>query len=230
MQKQNIKAIIVAGGVGKRMGKTIPKQFLIINQKPIIIHTLHRFLEVLLPHRIVVSIKEEQKDKLLSLFQDFGISSVHIVNGGETRTDSVRNGLMAIYNTEPNFRGFVLIHDAVRPFVSKMFLEQFIKELTVKNSLITVCPIKNSLRRITNKGTEVVNREEFLEVQTPQGFLFQEIYEAYLRTNSKFTDDASLYEFYYQKSVHTIEYLPENIKITTLVDLVLADYLSKNGF
>ncbi len=227
---ENIKVIIVAGGVGKRMGKNIPKQFLPINQKPIIIHTLQRFLEVCDPKDIVITIKENQLSKLISLLEEYDIQGIKIAYGGEYRTDSVRNGLQLIQNTELNYSGFVLIHDAVRPFISKSFLEQFIIKLRESQNLITTCPIKSSLRKITENGTQVVNREEFLEVQTPQGFLFSDIYEAYINCNQNFTDDASLYESYFQKPVNSIEYIPENIKITTIVDLVLADYLSKNGF
>ncbi len=226
----NIKVIIVAGGVGKRMGKNIAKQFLLINQKPIIIHTIQRFLEVCNPKDIVITVKEEQLSKLNSLLQEYDIQGIKIAYGGEHRTDSVRNGLQAIQNTEPNYSGLVLIHDAVRPFVSKEFLEKFIFKLKESQNLITTCPVKNSLRKITEKGTHVVDRADYLEVQTPQGFLFSDIYEAYIHTSQNFTDDASLYESYFQKPVYHINYIPENIKITTIIDLILADYLSKNGF
>ncbi len=230
MNLNNFKVIIVAGGSGKRMGKDIPKQFLTIHQKPIIIHTLQRFLQVFEPHNMIICIKENHKPKLEALLQEYNLQGITFVNGGEHRTDSVRNGLKAIHQLEPNFMGYVLIHDAVRPFVSVDFLKQFLSELTKKNPLIAVCPVKNSLRKITENGTEAVNREHYLEVQTPQGFLFPEIYEAYQNTSQLFSDDASLYENYFHKPIYTIQYIPENIKITTIVDLILADYLVKNGY
>lgn len=230
MNFDNIRIIIVAGGIGKRMGKNIAKQFLPVNQKPIIIHTLQRFLEVFPAKNITVAIKEEQIEKFNTLLQEYHIQDIQIAFGGEHRTDSVRNGLQTIKNNEPNFSGYVLIHDAVRPFVSKNFLEQFTSKLLEVKTLITTCPIKNSLRKITENGTHAVNRDEYLEVQTPQGFLFSEIYEAYSKTSQIYSDDASLYENYFKKPVYHINYIPENIKITTLVDLILADYLSKNGF
>ncbi|GIV44058.1 MAG: 2-C-methyl-D-erythritol 4-phosphate cytidylyltransferase [Bacteroidia bacterium] len=226
----NIKLVIVSGGMGKRMGKNIPKQFLSINRKPIIIHTIERFLEIFPPSNIIIVIKENQIPQLNTFLQEYNIHGISIALGGEHRTDSVRNGLQTIKNQDSQFSGYVLIHDAVRPFVKKDFLEQFIKKLYEKQNLITTCPVKNSLRRITEKGTQVVNREEYLEVQTPQGFLFQEIYEAYINSSQTFFDDASLYEHYYQKPVYNIDYIPENIKITTVVDLILADYLSQAGF
>lgn len=226
----NTKLVIVSGGMGKRMGKNVPKQFLTVNRKPIIIHTIERFLEVLAPSNITVVIKEDQVPQLNAFFQEYSIHGVQIAFGGQHRTDSVRNGLQAIKNLEPQFSGYVLIHDAVRPFVKKEFLEQFIKKLYEKQNLITTCPVKNSLRKITENGTQVVNREEYLEVQTPQGFLFPEIYEAYINSSQTFFDDASLYEHYYQKPVFNIDYIPENIKITTVIDLILADYLSQAGF
>lgn len=226
----SVKVIIVAGGIGKRMGKNIAKQFLPINQKPIIIHTLSRFLEIVQPENIIVCIKEDQQNQLYQLLNEFGIHGIQTALGGEHRTDSVRNGLQAIKNLTPDFDGYVLIHDSVRPFVKKEFLEKFISELSEKKALVTTCSIKNSLRKITDNGTLSVNREEYLEVQTPQGFLFSEIYEAYTHVSQHFFDDASLYEHYFHKPVFTINYIPENIKITTIVDLILADYLAKNEF
>lgn len=230
MNENKIKVIIVAGGIGKRMGKNIAKQFLPLHDKPIIIHTLLRFLQIVTPENIIVCVKDNHITKLQQLLQEFQIPNVHITPGGEHRTDSVRNGLQYLYNFCSEFSGYVLIHDAVRPFVKKDFLEKFVSQLLQVHALITTCPVKNSLRKITENGTIAVNREEYLEVQTPQGFLFKEIYEAYSHTKQIFFDDASLYENYFKKPVHSIEYIPENIKITTVVDLVLAEYLVKNGF
>jgi len=231
MDINKIKVVLVAGGVGKRMGKEVPKQFLVINGKPIIIHTIQRFLEVFPAENLIVTIKENQFSQWNSFLNEFKIKGLHTTYGGEHRTDSVRNGLKAVKENDPQFSGYVLIHDAVRPFISKSFLQNFISQLlTNHKALITACPVKNSLRKITENGTIAVNREEFWEVQTPQGFLFSEIYEAYSQTQKNFSDDASLYESYFSNPVVIAEYIPENIKITTIIDLILAEYLFKNGF
>jgi 2-C-methyl-D-erythritol 4-phosphate cytidylyltransferase len=230
MQSNLFKVIIVAGGVGKRVGKDVPKQFLPINNHPILIHTLKKFLPIFSPEHIVLCIKNEQVPKLYQILSEFQIQGIQITNGGEHRTDSVRNGLQYIHQICPNYEGFVLIHDAVRPFVSTSFLQEFTNTLQEKKALVTVCPIKNSIRKKEGDFSYAVNREDYWEVQTPQGFLFSEIYEAYAHTNQLFSDDASLYENYFKKPVSIIEYIPENIKITTVIDLILADYLAKNGY
>lgn len=229
--ENEFRVIIVAGGVGKRMGKNIPKQFLLLRDKPIIIHTVERFLQLFAPSQILLAIRQDGEAQLRKILAKHEMPSFSITYGGEHRTDTVFNSLNFIAQNEPNFDGFVIIHDAVRPFISAAFLQAFCKELKAKQSLITVTEPKNSLRQKTPDGKSIpVLREEYYEVHTPQGFRFRPLLEAYSKAQHPYTDDASLYQEITQMPVETIPFIYENIKITTIADLATAEYLILNGF
>lgn len=229
--ENEFRVIIVAGGVGKRMGKNIPKQFLLLRDKPIIVHTLERFLQVFDPSQILLAIRQDCEAQMRKILTQHELPTFTITYGGEHRTDTVFNALNFIAQNEPHFDGFVIIHDAVRPFITASFLQTFCKELKEKNALITVAEPKNSLRHKTKDGKSVpVLREEYFEVHTPQGFRFRALLDAYFKSQHPYTDDASLYQELTQQPVEVLPFIHENIKITTIADLATAEYLILNGY
>ncbi len=219
--------IIVAGGKGLRMGGELPKQFLPINGKPILMHTLERFKEYSDSNasdglHIILVLPKEQQDFWHSLCQKHHFNVTHtIVSGGATRFHSVQNGLKAIPDDE---EGVVGIHDGVRPFVSLDVIKRCFEEARTKKAVIPVMPVTETLRDIT-EGKNVY-RENYKIVQTPQTFDIQLLKEANKQPYTEsFTDDASVVEGIGQK-VTMVEGNRENIKITTPFDLKIADVIN----
>ncbi len=219
--------IIVAGGKGLRMGGELPKQFLPINGKPILMHTLERFKEYSDSIasdglHIILVLPKEQQDFWHSLCQKHHFNVTHtIVSGGATRFHSVQNGLKAIPDDE---EGVVGIHDGVRPFVSLDVIKRCFEEARTKKAVIPVMPVTETLRDVT-EGKNVY-RENYKIVQTPQTFDIQLLKEANKQPYTEsFTDDASVVEGIGQK-VTMVEGNRENIKITTPFDLKIADVIN----
>ena len=221
-------AIIVAGGKGLRMGGEIPKQFIPVAGKPILMHTLEKFkrygesLAGIEGLEIILVLPKEQQEYWAELCQKYSFKASHtVVNGGETRFHSVQNGLKAI----PDFaEGVVGIHDGVRPFVSLDVIKRCYEEARVKKAVIPVMPVTETLRDVT-QGKNVY-RENYKIVQTPQTFDIQLLKAANRQPYSEaFTDDASVVEAFGQK-VTMVEGNRENIKITTPFDLKIADVIN----
>ena len=221
-------AIIVAGGKGLRMGGEIPKQFIPVAGKPILMHTLEKFkrygesLAGIEGLEIILVLPKEQQEYWAELCRKYSFKVSHtVVNGGETRFHSVQNGLKAI----PDFaEGVVGIHDGVRPFVSLDVIERCYEEARVKKAVIPVMPVTETLRDVT-QGKNVY-RENYKIVQTPQTFDIQLLKAANRQPYSEaFTDDASVVEAFGQK-VTMVEGNRENIKITTPFDLKIADVIN----
>ncbi|MBD8491163.1 2-C-methyl-D-erythritol 4-phosphate cytidylyltransferase [Echinicola sp. CAU 1574] len=219
----NRAAIIVAGGRGTRMGTPIPKQYLEIGDKPVLMHTLeifHKFdqsldLILVIPENDF-SFWEELKDK-------FGFQVPHqVVAGGKSRFQSVKNGLGAIDWDE----GLVAIHDGVRPFVSKEVIGKSFEEAERTGSGIAVVPLKDSIRKLTDENRSFYQeRQYFRLVQTPQTFDLGKIRQAFNVTElHHFTDDATVYE-HQGWQVSLIAGNAENIKITTPEDMDYAEFL-----
>ncbi len=218
----NRYTIIVAGGKGLRMGKEIPKQFLVVAGRPVLAHTLenfHRFD----PHmELVVVLPVAQQNYWRELCTEYNITVPHrIANGGETRFHSVSNGLALIPD-----EGLVAIHDGVRPLVSHEVIEACFHIAEERGGAIPVLPMTDSLRQLQpNQASQSVNRADYVSVQTPQTFRVNEIKRAYNAPYKDcFTDDASVYE--------SAGYTPalvqgnrENLKVTLPADLLLADIL-----
>lgn len=215
------QVIIVAGGNGNRMNSELPKQFLTLNNKPILIHTIEVFLQydsntslfLVLPEAYHV-LWEELKAKHLPTIQ------IQLIAGGEERFFSVQNALPFLSN-----EGVVAIHDGVRPLVSEATLERCFTALETNAAVIPVLPVVESLRRVTGSSTEHINRSEYVTVQTPQCFKVDVLKKAYQQAYSEnFTDDASVVEAI-GTEITTVEGNPENIKITTPSDLRIAEAL-----
>ena len=221
-------AIIVAGGKGLRMGGEIPKQFIPVAGKPILMHTLEKFrrfgdsMACLGGLEIILVLPEEQQEYWAELCTKYSFKVPHtVVNGGETRFHSVQNGLKAIPD---NAEGLVGIHDGVRPFVSLDVIKRCYEEARVKKAVIPVMPVTDTLRDVT-QGKNVY-RENYKIVQTPQTFDIQLLKAANQQPYSKaFTDDASVVEAIGQE-VTMVEGNRENIKITTPFDLKIADVIN----
>ncbi len=214
--------IIVAGGKGLRMGNDIPKQFLPVAGKPILMHTIERFHEYDENLKVILVLPESQQAywKELCETYHFGISHT-VVNGGDTRFQSSKNGLAAIPDGED---GVVGIHDGVRPFVSKEVIAECYETAREEYAAIPVYAVTDTLRYIDKRGGgKNVLRDDYRIVQTPQTFDISLAKQAFNQGyKEQFTDDASVVESL-GCQVAMVEGNRENIKITTPFDLKVAE-------
>ena len=220
-------AVIVAGGKGLRMGGDIPKQFLPIGGKPVLMRTLERFKEYSPDLQIILVLPAEQHDYWEQLCKEYAFSVEHqVANGGQTRFHSVQNGLNMI---PEDAQGVVGIHDGVRPFVNTEVIARCYETARTAKAVIPVMPVVETLRYIGEDGKgQNVYREHYKSVQTPQTFDIQLLKEANRQPyKESFTDDASVIEAMGQ-SVTMVEGNKENIKITTPFDMIIAEALLKN--
>ena len=225
--EQHFSVIIVAGGKGSRVGGDIPKQFQPIGGKPMLMRTIEAFYNFDYRMRIVIVLPEQFRDFWNELCEKHKFDITHtIVNGGETRFHSVKNGLSEISEDE-----IVGIHDAARPFVSKEVIGRCYREaFDFRCGIIPVIEEKNSVRILTGYESKPFDRDRIRLVQTPQVFpadLLKNAYETPYR--EEFTDDASVAEDD-GIQIKLVEGDEKNIKITTPFDLELADFLYKNNF
>lgn len=211
-------AILVAGGKGLRMGGDIPKQFLPIGGKPVLIRTIEVFCQAYPDIHIILVLPVSQQDYWQQLCQDYHFTiPVQIADGGETRFHSVINGLKLI---PEGTEGIVGVHDGVRPFVSVETIRRCYDEAVEFGAVVPVISVVETVRQLIKDGTSVtVPRDEYKLVQTPQTFRISLLKEAYQQPyTSFFTDDASVVEAL-GKPVHLVEGNRENIKITTPADI-----------
>ena len=217
-------AVIVAGGHGTRMQNDVPKQFIEILGKPVLVHTIESFLKAEVDVLILVLAKEyfkrwqSIKDKWLPNYP------IRLVEGADSRFHSVRNGLKGVDGT-----GMVAIHDAARPCVSTRLINSSFKAASVYKTAVAAVALKDSIREKSGSTTISRDRSNYYLVQTPQTFDNKLLKKAYMQPyNIRFTDDASVVSSDGHE-VHLIEGSYENIKITTDGDLYLAKlFLSKN--
>lgn len=210
--------LIVAGGKGLRMGADIPKQFLPVGGKPVLMRTLEAFYAYNQDMRIILVLPHGQQDYWKRLCGEYRFDIPHsIADGGETRFHSVRNGLALV--DEP---GLVGVHDGVRPFVSQEVIARCYALAATKLAVVPVVKVVETVRRLTDAGSITVNRDEYRLVQTPQVFDGEVLKQAYSQPyTSAFTDDASVVEAW-GVPVTLTEGNRENIKITTPFDLKVA--------
>lgn len=217
--------IIVAGGSGTRMGTTLPKQFLDINKKPVLMHTLEVFHRFDPKSKIILGLPEPQMDFWQQLCAQHNFKIEHQLSpGGETRFHTVKNALNLV-----DGEGLVAVHDGVRPLVSTDTLERCFDGAESDGATIPVLPVVESVRQLTNSGSIAVDRSQYVSVQTPQVFQSKIIKDAYEQDFSNhFTDDASVVEAL-GHSIHLVDGNRENIKITHPMDLKMAELLIENG-
>ncbi len=215
----NKYALIVAGGSGSRMQNKMPKQFLLLNNEPIIFRTIQQFIEFDSSISVIVVLPRNQIDYFYKLVDKYDFKhSVTIAYGGETRFHSVKNGLDKIDD-----RGVVFIHDAVRPLVAQETIRNCFATTVVKGNAIPFVPVTDSIRKITPNLSKSVRRNNYVLVQTPQTFQVDVIKEAYRQEyNNEFTDDASVLEKY-GKDIFLVDGNTENIKITYPKDILIAE-------
>ncbi len=215
----NKTTIVVAGGKGERMHKAIPKQFLLLGGKIILMHTLevfHRFDENM---PLILVIPTVQIDYWKELCNKYAFDIPHqVVAGGNTRFQSVKNGLEVVQNS-----ALVAIHDGVRPFVSMETIARCFDAAQKHEAAIPVIDPIDSIRELTDSGSKSVDRQKYKLVQTPQVFNVNLLKKAYKQKFEPFfTDDASVVESLGNK-IHLVEGNRENIKITTEFDLKMAE-------
>ena len=217
----NRTALIVAGGKGLRMGSELPKQFLPIGGKPVLMHTLEAFRGYDVDMQLILVLPREQQDYWQELCRKYDFAIRHrIADGGETRFHSVKNGLALV--KEP---GLVGVHDGVRPFVSQEVIARCYELAETKQAVIPVIDVMETVRRLTAVGSETVNRSDYKLVQTPQVFDVELLKRAYAQDFTPFfTDDASVVEAM-GVPVFLVEGNRENIKITTPFDLKVGSAL-----
>ena len=210
-------ALIVAAGKGKRMNADIPKQFLLLNDFPILMHTLNAFADF--DKRILV-LPKSQIENWKSLCKDYNFELEHIlVDGGINRFSSVKNGLRKV-----DEESIVVIHDGVRPLISKNLTNKLIATTKKGIGVVPVIPIKDSLRKIEGNKSKAISRSSLYKVQTPQCFFASTIKNAYRQNFSLFfTDDASVLESNGGKIISILGE-EQNIKITTKGDLRIAEF------
>lgn len=217
--------IVVAGGKGTRMGGGIPKQFQLLAGKPIVMVTLERLHAIDPTMQIILVLPDEHIEIWKELCKEYSFAvPLLLTQGGSTRFHSVQNGLAQVDDLDEALVG---VHDGVRPFVSARVLEDSFREAWIHGAAIPMIDIQDSLRHIVsvNGVTEVVPRDRYRLVQTPQVFRLSLLRRAYeQRFIESFTDDASVVEALGEQIVG-VEGNRENIKLTTPFDLMVAKTL-----
>ncbi len=217
----NKYAVIVAGGNGSRMNSSIPKQFLLLKNKPVLYYTLNAFLQSYADMKIILVLPEEYiatGQEIIDAYFDY--DRIKITVGGRTRFHSVQNGLKLVEE-----ESIVLVHDAVRCLVSTELIYRCYEAALEFGAAIPAIASRDSVRLITEEGNEAVERRNVRLIQTPQAFLSTILIPAYnIDYKDKFTDEATVVEAFGMK-VKLVEGDEKNIKITQPADLVLAEML-----
>ncbi|MGN0020296.1 MAG: 2-C-methyl-D-erythritol 4-phosphate cytidylyltransferase [Sphingobacterium hotanense] len=223
--------IIVAAGSGSRMSSDLPKQYMLLATKPILMHTIAKFAEANIQAKIILVISENMQTFWKEQCKEYSFEIPHqICYGGASRFQSVRNGLRYIQNSYQLTPGDVIgVHDAARPLVSQTLIENLYQACCTENpAIIPAVQSSNSVRLGNLKESKAIDRDQVWLVQTPQVFeacLFQEAYKQ--QEESTFTDDASVIE----KMSNGLTIYPgdhKNIKITFKEDIAIAQYYLNN--
>lgn len=223
MNNRNI--IIVAGGTGSRMNPDIPKQFLPLDGLPVLMHTINAFLKFDPSARIIIALPREFYSFWNTLCLKYNFQVRHeFTEGGETRTQSVKNALALIPAS-----GYTAIHDAVRPLVSEGTIRRAFKDAKIFGNAVPVIPVNESVRRTKGKSSTAIPRDTLYIVQTPQVFRTGLIKKAYSSVGrDDYTDDATVLETT-GENIHLSEGNRENIKITYPNDLLIAEVLLRSA-
>lgn len=215
MQKS---VIITAGGIGKRMGSDLPKQFLLLGGKPVLVHTLELFYKYDPGIEIILTLPNEWRGYWETVIDKYYCRVPHIVvNGGEERYHSIQNALKRCSGT------LIAVHDGVRPFVSFETLDRCFSALNQYEAVVPVLKLKESIRQTNEISTSAVDRSNYRLVHTPQCFHAAVLRQAYQQAyHDKVTDDACLVEEL-GFTIHLVESNEENIKLTTQFDFLIAE-------
>lgn len=218
MKAQHIYNIIVAAGSGSRFGAALPKQYCLMNGRPVLMHTIENMRVALPDSHIVLVLNKDFVDYWAELCEQYSFESPCVVVGGDSRWQSVKNAI----DTIPDDAEVITVHDGARPIVDRMMVERLIAALNDAPGAIPVVSVTDSLRQLNEQGSVPVDRALYKAVQTPQVFQAEKLIEAYsLPFTPTFTDDASVmaamgYE------VALVEGDTYNIKITNPLDIEIA--------
>ena len=214
-------AVIVAGGKGTRMNSDIPKQFLLLKNKPVLYYTIKAFLDAYDNIEIILVLPEEHIGKGREIIDGyFDPSRIRITAGGRTRFHSVQNGLSLIHE-----ESIIFVHDGVRCLVTGDLIRKCYEIALAEGNAIPALECGDSVRLLTNSGNKIVDRNKVKLIQTPQTFHSKILLPAYkIDYKDKYTDEASVVEAF-GLAINLIEGQRNNIKITTLLDLRLAEML-----
>ena len=220
-------AIIVAGGKGLRMGGDLPKQFIPIEGRPVLMRTLDTFHACDESIQIILVLPRDHQDYWRELCAQYQFAVPHrIADGGVTRFHSVQNGLSLVDAPE----ALVAVHDGVRPFVSHEVISRCYVEAEAHGAVVPVIPVVETVRQLTGEGSVTVDRNAYRLVQTPQTFRATLLRRAYEQPyTDAFTDDASVVEAL-GEAVTLVDGNRENIKLTTPFDLIVAKALVDSGW
>ncbi len=220
----NKYAVIVAGGMGSRMNSAVPKQFLLLKNKPILYYTLETFLKAYDDLNIILVLPEEHVatgQEIIDAWFDY--KRIKITVGGRTRFHSVQNGLQLVAE-----ESIVIVHDAVRCLVTPALIHRCCEAALEAGAAIPVVDCKDSVRFVSAHGNEALERSNVKLVQTPQAFLSTILIPAYnIDYKEKFTDEATVVEAFGMK-VQLVEGEEENIKITHPTDIIYAEQILEN--
>lgn len=217
--------IVVAGGKGLRMGGELPKQFIPLENRPVLMRTLDAFYAYDSAIQVILVLPRDHQPYWLELCREYDFAVPHrIADGGATRFHSVQNGLALVDEPE----ALVAVHDGVRPFVSCEVINRCYEEAEKYGAVVPVIPVVETVRHLLSEGSETVNRDAYRLVQTPQTFCATLLRRAYEQSYCEgFTDDASVVEAL-GEAVRLVEGNRENIKLTTPFDLSVAQALLTN--
>jgi len=226
------KAVIIpAAGTGTRMGSDIPKPFLKLFGKSILQRSIQCFLQIDGLMQVLIATSEEYFEECKSIFDDISHEEIqfNVVKGGNERQDSIWNAIQHL-TTEIDL---VAIHDAVRPFVKKVHIDNCFDAASEFGGAVLCVPAKDTIKKVNSENfiTETPDRSQLWQAQTPQVFrkkIIAEAYESAIKENFLGTDDASLVERY-GGTVKVVEGSRENLKITFPIDLKIAEFIIKEG-
>jgi 2-C-methyl-D-erythritol 4-phosphate cytidylyltransferase len=213
-------AVIVAGGSGQRMGVDIPKQFLLLKGKPLLWHPINAFLQAYNDIQVVVVLPENHLEKGKEIISSFNSDKIHFTIGGDTRFQSVKNGLQVLDTKD----SIVFVHDAVRSLVTIDLIKRCYEQAITKGSAIPAVAATDSIRISTvNDESTVADRTQIRIIQTPQTFVGDVLIAAFNQEyKESFTDEATVAEAFGNK-VYLIDGDYNNIKITRPIDLLIAE-------
>lgn len=214
-------AIIVAGGSGTRMGEKLPKQFILLKDKPILYYTIKTFLESYEDLQVILVLPVDYMDMGQEIIDAyFDKDRIRITAGGDSRFQSVKNGLKLVEQ-----ESIIFVHDGVRCLLSEKLIHACYEKAVETGSAIPAVASKDSVRILTDEGNDAIDRNKVMIIQTPQTFHSKILLPAFqIDYKDKFTDEATVVEAYGLK-VSLIEGEETNIKITKPVDMLIAESL-----
>jgi 2-C-methyl-D-erythritol 4-phosphate cytidylyltransferase len=226
IRNQKNYAIIVAGGSGSRMASVVPKQFLLLNGLPVLMHTMMAFYNSNSKPQLILVLPGNYHDYWTQLCKTHNFIIEHqLISGGETRFHSVKNGLDLIDDDE----AVIAVQDAVRPLTSREIIDSSYQHAALTGNAVVAVKSRDSIRQLKNETSVALTRDEIYLVQTPQTFQSAQLKKAYHQAfDAKFTDDASVVEAMGIK-IDLIEGDYQNIKITFPEDIAIAQLLMKSN-